>query len=332
MFLSKVPGRVVLSTDYSIQARAKVGGQWGCFGPACTVTTPASVPPSQLSSAYCNSTVSALNNYLYWEPVAGAERYGLEVTGPNGYFVEAFSSFHTPTGTFFALSTLPGIAYNTTYNVRIRTKIGGTWYGYGPSCPITTPPALPTPAIDASVCNTTVGSINQYINFSAVPGAQRYQYQFRTDAGAVIGTRSSPFYQPTARFFAMAFVPGVQSSTTYKVAVRAKVAGTWGSYGPECSITTPVFKRDWVTDGLDGDAISLLAMPNPTTANTTILLGANCDNVTATVRNMMGQVVSVQQVGSTNKFEIELIGAPGIYFVTVEAEQGALGQVKLVKQ
>ena len=93
-----------------------------------------------------------------------------------------------------------------------------------------------------------------------------------------------------------------------------------------------MFKRDWVTDGLDGDAISLLAMPNPTTANTTILLGANCDNVTATVRNMMGQVVSVQQVGSTNKFEIELIGAPGIYFVTVEAEQGALGQVKLVKQ
>ena len=130
----------------------------------------------------------------------------------------------------------------------------------------------------------------------------------------------------------MAFVPDVQPSTTYKVAVRAKVAGTWGSYGPECSITTPVFKRDWVTDALDGDAISLLAMPNPTSGSSTILLGADCHNVQATVRNVMGQVVSVQQLGSTSRFEVNLEGAPGIYVVSVDAEQGHLGQVKLVKQ
>ena len=333
MFLSKDPNRVVLDTDYSIQARAKVGGVWGCFGNACTVTTPSTVPATQLTGAHCNSTLSALNNYVFWSSVSGAQRYGLEVSGPNGYLVEAFTAANHPTGTFFALSTLPHIAYSTTYSVRIRSKVNGTWHAYGPACNVTTPAALPTPVIEAAVCNSTVSSLSQYVRFSAVHGAQRYQYEFRTASGTVLGTRSSPYYAPTSRFFAMAFVPGgAQPSTTYKVAVRAKVAGTWGTYGPGCSITTPAFKRNWLAGGVQDEAIRLLAMPNPTTANSTILLGADCDGVIATVRNTMGQVVSVQQFGSTNRFEIELKGAPGIYFVSVDAEQGALGQVKLVKQ
>ena len=80
-----------------------------------------------------------------------------------------------------------------------------------------------------------------------------------------------------------------------------------------------------------------MAFPNPTPGPTTITLGADCHNVQATVRNVMGQVVSIQQFGpdsyrGTNRFDIELEGAPGIYFVSVDAEQGHLGQVKLVKQ
>ena len=87
-----------------------------------------------------------------------------------------------------------------------------------------------------------------------------------------------------------------------------------------------------MTEALDGDAISLLAMPNPTTGTSTILLGADCEDVRVTVRNTMGQVVSVQQLDATDRFDIELEGAPGIYFVAVDAAQGELGQLKLVKQ
>lgn len=331
VLVGQIPN-VQLGADYSVQARAKVGGNWGCYGAAHTVSTPENVPATQLTPAHCSSTLTALNNYIYWGAVGGAQRYGLEITGPNGFSVTAFSASNAPTGTFFSLGTVPGIQYNTTYNVRIRTKVGGVWHHYGPICTVTTPTVQPTPSIAPSFCGTTVSSMSQYISFSSVPGAQRYQHEYRTASGTLVGTRSSPSYAPTARFFAMVFVPNVQANTTYKVAVRAKVAGAWGNYGTECAITTPTFKQSSVVSAVKKEAVELRAMPNPTHGASTILLGAASDHVRSTVRNMMGQVVSEQQHGSTSRFEVELKGAPGVYFVTVESQEGLLGLVKLVKQ
>ena len=39
---------------------------------------------------------------------------------------------------------MPGILLNTTYDVRVRAKVGGVYSSYGPVCQVTTPPTLRT--------------------------------------------------------------------------------------------------------------------------------------------------------------------------------------------
>lgn len=330
--LSFVPS-VSYGQSYSVEVRARVAGSWECYGPACTVTTPPSVPTTQLLPAYCNSTLITLNGYMYWSPIPGAERYGIEITGPGAFSAIGYTPSNVPTGTFFSLNSIAGIDYNTAYTVRIRVRIAGVWQAYGPGCTVTTPAVAPTPTINASYCGNTLGSLNEYISFVGVPGATRYQHQVEAAGGAsVVGSTFSPFYAPRVTRFSMYFVNGIANSTTYDVSVRAKVNGVWGNYGSACAISTPAAKRSWFGGQVQEGARELLALPNPTNGNSTIVLGANFESATATVRNLMGQVVQVRQVGSANRVELTLDGAPGIYVVTVEGDGALLGQVKLVKQ
>lgn len=330
--LAFVPG-VSYGVAYTVEVRARVAGVWECYGQPCTVTAPASAPTTQLSAAYCNSTLTAMNSYIYWNTVPGAQRYEVEVTDGGSFSETAYSPSNAPTGTYLSMASLSGIDYNTSYNVRVRAQVAGVWQAYGATCTVSTPAAAPTPTIAASFCGNTLGSLNQYISFTGVPGATRYQHQVETNGGgSVVGSTFSPFYAPKVTRFSMYFVNGITSSTAYDVSVRAKVNGVWGNYGSTCNITTPAAKRNWFGAEVQEDAPVLGAFPNPTVGTSTITLGADCHQVQATVRNMMGQVVGVYQLGSTSRFEVELEGAPGIYFVSVDAEQGHLGQVKLVKQ
>lgn len=331
--LSLVPG-VQYGATYTVEVRVKIAGQWGCFGPACTLTTPASIPTTQLATAWCNGTVSALNTYFYWDYVVGAERYEVDITGPGAFAHTAYSLSQAPTATYLALSFIPNISYNTTYTVRVRARVNGVWAAFGNACTLSTPASPPVPVILASYCGNTLGSLNQQINFTGVPGASRYQHQVQADGGgSVLGSTFSPYYAPTITRFSMYFIPGIQASTPYDVSVRAKVNGVWQGYGPICSIATPVFKhRSTRLEAPTIEPALLEAMPNPTRTSSLILLGRPCDEVRATVRNAIGQVVLVEQFGSTDRFELQLPAASGLYFVAVDAQDGMLGQLKLIKQ
>lgn len=128
------------ATTYQVRARAKIGGVWGTYGPSCDVTTPPAALP-QLQSTYCNITLTSLSTYVHTVPIYGAQRYAYEITDGAGFSTLAFSYWASPSSTWMALSTVPGIQPNTTYHIRVMAKINGVWNGYGPSCDITTPAA-----------------------------------------------------------------------------------------------------------------------------------------------------------------------------------------------
>lgn len=194
---------------------------------------------TQLAAQNCGSTLSTLNQYFGCSPVAGAQRYEFELIAPGGAvsLLYSLSSAAATVSTQTSFVYLPGATYGTTYDVRVRAKVGGCWGSYGPVCQLSTPTIIPATQLAAAYCNTTVASLTDIIYCVPVPGAERYQYEF-TDGGTVV-TGFSHSSNPSSSMFRFHWLPGIDYSTIYSVRVRAKVNGIWGTYGPACGLTTP---------------------------------------------------------------------------------------------
>lgn len=123
---------VEYNTTYSVDVRAKVGGIWGNYAGACNISTPAAVPTTQLSPAFCNSTQNQ-STYVYANFLAGANKYQFRLTDqnpPNNTLVRIENTNK------FKPSQISGIT-NTTYDVEVRARIGGDWTAYGTMCSLT---------------------------------------------------------------------------------------------------------------------------------------------------------------------------------------------------
>jgi len=72
------------------------------------------------------------------------------------------------------------------------------------------------------------------------------------------------------------------------------------------------------------------AFPNPTSDKTTVQLGKTYNNVTATVRNLIGQQISQQNFGSVEQFQLSMGHESGIYFVEIETAEGKLTVLKVI--
>ena len=70
------PG-IQYNKTYSIKVRGYVGGVWGVYGTACTLTTPTVVlTTTQLASAYCNTTLPVVSNStrISCNPITGVNK------------------------------------------------------------------------------------------------------------------------------------------------------------------------------------------------------------------------------------------------------------------
>ena len=126
---------IAYAQTYTVTVRSYVGS-WSSFGPVCTVSTPASVPLTKLTS-YCPGTTPALSTQLNCSAVGGTTSYQYHITGGGGfdkYFTSGSSS------TNFKLSWVSGTTINKTYNVSVRAYSCGTWGNFGTICAVTTGP------------------------------------------------------------------------------------------------------------------------------------------------------------------------------------------------
>lgn len=144
---------VKYSTTYSVRVKLKVGNDWGSYGSACYVTTPAA-PLTKLQTSYCNSTLSVFNSVVYCDAVLGVQDYRYHITGPSGYdktFTRNVGSNNWNFNWTKLCCGAQNMLANTTYNVEVASISGGVWSSYGTSCTITTPATIPRMADTSSL-------------------------------------------------------------------------------------------------------------------------------------------------------------------------------------
>lgn len=74
------------------------------------------------------------------------------------------------------------------------------------------------------------------------------------------------------------------------------------------------------------------AYPNPSISGLyNIDLTENCTNLTATIRNIHGQVITTQRFSSSDQLQLQINGSAGIYFVELRTDDGKAANLKLIK-
>jgi len=230
--LSYLSSSVQIGSSYSVEVAVQLAGVWGGYGSACTVTTPSSVPTTQLGTAYCGITVTSLSQSLYPDIVPGAQDYRYRVigSGVNEVYTKGSSSH------LFKLHYLSSsFQVGSTYTVEVAANVAGTWGNYGTSCSVTTPSTVQVTQLAAAYCGITLTSFGQKLYCVAVPGAANYRYR-------VVGPGVNEVYVrgSASHLFKLTFLSASpQIGSSYSVEVAANVGGAWGNYSTACTITTP---------------------------------------------------------------------------------------------
>jgi len=180
---------------------------------------------------------------------------------------------------------------------------------------------LPTTQLSAASCNSTLSSLYQYFYIDRVSGATRYQYEI-TGTGFA-DSALSLFNYPSAIWYSLGFVNGVQPNTSYNIRVRPYVNGVWGSFGPSCALTTPTFKT------APNQHFQTAIFPNPNNGEFHLSVdGFPLDDgeLTIQVFNAVGKdfgTVPIHPPASTFDLVVEDFDlASGIYFVILTSKSG----------
>jgi len=188
---------------------------------------------TSIITSNCGKVFTSYDQFLYYYSVQNAQDYELEFVpvsaGPTINYVRG------TTNAWMRLSKATGLADNTTYNVRVRAKVGGIFGSYGNVCQITTPSSNST-MLKPTYCNYSYNSYSELIGYYPVNNVQDYELEFTPiPSGPTINyLRGS-----TKSTVPLSKITGLSDNTTYNVRVRAKVANVFGPYGNSCQITTP---------------------------------------------------------------------------------------------
>jgi hypothetical protein len=282
------------NTSYEVRVRVKINGVWGPFGTMCTITTPSTIPSSQIAN-YCNATLPLLNSPISAVQVPGAEAYKFEVTdGIN--ITEMFPSPIDYTtnlipvaGTTYSgtPANISWIGYNISVQMRVAVNVDGAWQPYGPSCTVTTP-------CGTQLTLAMAGKVVNYLHYddiladlSTCTVVEDYQFRYRIGITSTTYVTASSGNEATAsgtdnKVFIADFGPiaNFPSSNPYgkdfRISVRLKVNGAWTDWGIERvvkSVTNPVTK---IRDGVfpvagTSQCGSSFALPFQMTSISTIL-------------------------------------------------------------
>lgn len=331
-FSNCFPG-VQYGRTYNVRVQAYVNGSWEGYGSTCTVTTPSSVPTTQLSSGSCDITLTSLSQTLYYDAVSGASNYQIEVTDATQPYSYVFTKGNNATAFIFS-NCFPGVQYGRTYSVRVQAYVGGVWGSYGSTCTITTPSDISTTQLSASSCDITLTSMSQILRYDAVSGASNYHVEVTdpTQPYSYVFTKNN---NATAFLMSTCF-PGIQYGRTYSVRVEAYVGGVWGGYGTVCTVTTPASafevsgetaSSERIMTGLEEEQSSYLKVyPNPNEGAFTISLDKQSQVV---IYNALGEIVLDKLMGSgENQLDLHNIPA-GVYYVKAS---GNNTPIKFIKQ
>jgi hypothetical protein len=271
--LRKFPG-VQYGQTYNVSVQAKVNGCFGSFGPTCSIST-VSQPITELRPSQCGATIPSPASNLYGNSIIYAQEYEFRINGgvlSNEIFNTGSSTGGIPTSPRFRMSWLTNassVSYGTTYAVETRVKIGGSYGDWGNACNITLQ-GSPVTELKPAFCGVALSSMGTNIYCNSVSLSQGYKFEVRTESEDLIGEYDG-LVAGTSNKFRMSWVPGVLSSTGYRVRAAWNNGGTWSDYGSFCVVTTPASAIVVSGDGsleqnlnqLKRSEISFLSYPNP---------------------------------------------------------------------
>lgn len=299
---------------YTIDVATHINGQWGAYGPACTITTSQAV--THLADGYCGITTQSLRTVIYAKGVSQATGYRFRINDG------AADHVLTRPQRYFMINQIPGYTYNTTYTVNIAALINGSWTEYGPACTITTP-VVPLTQIVAAQCGSTVSSLASNIRIGSVSRVEGYRLRV-TD-----GQQEQILDRPSASF-RLNMLSSRAYNVTYTVEVAVLVNGEYEPFGPACTITAvnnvdrpgsadlAVEAEAEITDVTA--AIRVTSYPNPYTDVFTIAMDTpSQEKVIVRAFDMNGRLVEDITV-SPEELTSQKLGAgysAGIYSVIV---------------
>jgi hypothetical protein len=207
----------------------------GCSNTASLTLTVNNCPATtSLTPVSCGSTVTSLDDILYYHAVSGATNYRVEiVSAQQSYSVVNVRNRTVPD---FKLSWIPGTQYGRTYTIRVAAFVAGAWRSFGPACSVTTASVVPTTQLSAGSCSVTLSTLDQTLNFAQVPGATNYRLEITNSSQPlnIVSVRNN-----TVLNFKLSFFSGIQYNRTYNIRIGAYVNGAWEPYGSICQVTTP---------------------------------------------------------------------------------------------
>ena len=185
-----------------------------------------------LRVGHCGYVMSNIHTQVYSTLISGATKYEFELTPKSGGDPIYYLNNHNFRLKFAWFS---GWSYNTVYNVRVRAYVSGSWTGYGSICELTSPNIPSPPTLRPAHCGYTVSTIGEQVYATEIKGATEYEFELTPQGGGgVINYLSCCNFRLNFAWFS-----GWSYNTTYDVRVRAKVDGSFTSYGASCELTTP---------------------------------------------------------------------------------------------
>jgi hypothetical protein len=201
-------------------------------------------PPkvTHLQGPFCNATLSAIDNQIVANLVAGAQGYRWYITTLNGPNAGQIQTLDTNLRVM-KFTQLPNYAFNTQYQVLVAVYYAGVLQPYSNACNVTTPSAT----TKLANCGATLNLMSDPVYANLVSYAAGYRFRV-TDPLNPFNTQeiSRPI-----RDFRMTMVTNfiVQYGKTYNVEVAVKnTDGTYMAYGADCSVTTPMFPTTSLQD------------------------------------------------------------------------------------
>lgn len=229
------------------------------------------------------------------------------------YSASGYCSFDTdPTPTITGLSggvfssSPAGLSLNTgTGEIDLSASTLGsytvTYTTTGP-CPNSTDVTVSVDSVDASVTGTSP-------TFTAVETGATYQWLNCDSAFAPISGETNQGFTATA-------------NGNYAVVVTLN----------GCSDTSVCNAVTTVGLGENAFGNSVLIYPNPTSGVLNIQMEQEYEDITVTVRNVLGQIISVQNFSKTKVLEFELEGADGYYWLEISTGTGDSTNSKILKE
>ncbi|AWH85461.1 hypothetical protein HYN59_10185 [Flavobacterium album] len=292
------------AVTYTVEVAARINGVYGAYGNSCTVTAPP-YPLTQLKTESCGITLPSFDTPLLANTVYLAESYRFKVT--NGANVQIINRDIN----HFRLDMLSSYQYGVIYTVEVATSFNGVYGPYGAACTVTAPP-VPTTSLNNVSCGSTVDSFSTSLNATSVSSAEGYR--FRVVNGSNVQT-----IEGINSYFRLNQLETYQYGTTYTVDVAIKYNGSYGDYGPDCTVTSPAAQYTQLNSASCGITVSgfntnlyATSVPSVTGYRFRVANGANVQTIEGTASYFRLNQLASYQYSTVYTVEVA-VSVGGVY-------------------